>query len=101
MTRTISYGYDAFNRPTTTTDAHNKTITTVYDDAGNVAAEISASSDKITYGYDLAGRQTSMVTPRGNLAGADPTMFTTSYLRRGRQPEDDDRPPREDDHLRP
>lgn len=79
LTRTISYGYDAFNRPTTTTDAHNKTITTVYDDAGNVTAVIDASGDKITYGYDLAGRQTSMITARGNLASADPTMFTTSY----------------------
>jgi RHS repeat-associated protein len=62
---TTSYGYDSFGDLTSVTDPP-----TAENPSGN----------KTTYGYDT-GRawRTSMVAPKGNVSGADPALYTTTY----------------------
>jgi RHS repeat-associated protein len=47
-----------------------------YDTAGNLIQVIDADSNKTTFGYDGAGRQTTMVDPDGYAAGGVPAQHT-------------------------
>ena len=76
---TTTYGYDADNQLTTTSNPLGATTTTHYDSAGEVDWQTDALGDKTTYGYNAAGHRTSMTSPRGNLPGADAADYTTGY----------------------
>jgi RHS repeat-associated protein len=67
---TTSYGYDALNRETTRIDAYGvtgvqRTVTTVFDAAGEVQASIDALGNATTHTYDALGRETQVQTPAG------------------------------------
>ncbi len=64
---------------TSTTDGLGNTATYEYDPEGNLISVTSPFGEKTTYTYDAAGRKTSMVSPRGNEKGAEPSKYTTHY----------------------
>ena len=57
----------------------NATLFT-YAAGGQVASSVDAVGSKTTYGYDTVGRLTSMVSPRGNVSGATPADFSTTFV---------------------
>jgi RHS repeat-associated protein len=70
---TVSYGYDALNRQTTEIDAFGagatqRTVTTVYDAAGNVQARIDALNYATTMTYDALNREVTVKDPLGHVA---------------------------------
>ncbi|WP_327370360.1 DUF6531 domain-containing protein [Streptomyces sp. NBC_01217] len=76
---TTAYAYDDAGHLTRTTDAAGKFVTRTYSAAGHLASETDAAGNKTTYTYDKVGRLLTSVSPRGNVAGADPAAYTTSY----------------------
>jgi RHS repeat-associated protein len=56
---TISYSYDAGNRPTSVVDSGTGTITPTFDNLNRLTSE-QTSQGTVSYGYDAAGRRTSM-----------------------------------------
>ncbi|WP_380286423.1 LamG-like jellyroll fold domain-containing protein [Kitasatospora purpeofusca] len=88
LKRTISVGYDADDRVTSTTlkvsDTENSVQSSTYDTAGRLTrSELSSSlggpSSVATYAYDQRGLVISSTSPIGNSAGADPAAYTTSF----------------------
>ncbi len=86
LDRVTTYDYNAKGLPTHQTIARGGSVletVTAYNDAGwpvSVAVANGAADALVTtYGYDQRGLRTSMVGPRGNVAGADPADFETSY----------------------
>jgi RHS repeat-associated protein len=80
--QTVTYTYGDASHPgdlTSIKDANQQTSSYVYDAAGNLLSATDAAGDKATYTYDTLGRTSTMVTPRGNAAGADPAQFTVRY----------------------
>lgn len=73
------YGRDARGLLTSITDPRSKTTTFTRDADGNVTAITTPLGEQTTLGYNAGDRLTSVVDPRGNVAGADPADFTTSY----------------------
>ncbi|MGW3956363.1 DUF6531 domain-containing protein [Streptomyces sp. NPDC004752] len=73
------YGYDKFNRLTSVTAPDGSAESTGYDANGNVVSEVDAAGGKTTYVYDKANRLVSLTSPRGNVSGADPAKYTTTY----------------------
>lgn len=76
--RVTEYEYDNFNRVTKATTPSGVTLTD-YDAVGNVESITDPSGAKTTYDYDPANRLASMTSPRGNVPGADPAKYTTTY----------------------
>jgi RHS repeat-associated protein len=69
---TTSYGYDALNRQSTEIDAYGagatqRTVTTVYDAAGNVQARIDALNNATTMTYDALNREVTVKDPLGHV----------------------------------
>ena len=63
---TYKYEYDSANRLKATTDVNNnRTITTEYDENGNVAKTTDSDGLITTYGYDKNGNNTSILYPDG------------------------------------
>ena len=62
-----------------TKDATGGVTRSAYTPAGRLSAAIDAEGDKTTYKYDGRGYLSAVVAPRGNVKGADPADFTTSY----------------------
>ncbi|MCF4140407.1 DNRLRE domain-containing protein [Streptomyces sp. Tue 6430] len=86
LNRTAIYVYDADDRvkEQTQTISGNKKLTTAaeYDAAGNVTRQTvtDGGSTHISTGtYDDRGLPLTSVSPRGNVTGADPTAYTTTY----------------------
>ncbi|MEV7439461.1 LamG-like jellyroll fold domain-containing protein [Streptomyces griseoviridis] len=86
LNRTVSYTYDADDRVTTETQtiAPGKQLTASakYDATGNITEQTvtDASSTHVTTAtYDERGLPLTTVSPRGNLTGADPDAYTTTY----------------------
>ncbi|MFF2658253.1 LamG-like jellyroll fold domain-containing protein [Kitasatospora sp. NPDC058032] len=88
LKRTISASYDADDRVTSTTlkvsDTENSVQSSTYDTAGRLTrSELSSSlggpSAVATYAYDQRGLVVSSTSPLGNVAGADPAAYTTTY----------------------
>ena len=55
----------------------------LYDDAGNAVRETASSGTEplvTTSTYDQRGLQLSTTDPRGNVAGADPAAYTTTFV---------------------
>lgn len=77
--QTWSYDYNAADERVKETAPDNTTSQAEYDARGHVTRTTSALSRATSYGYDDAGQLTSLVTPRGNVTGADASAFTWSY----------------------
>ncbi|MFJ1611056.1 DUF6531 domain-containing protein [Streptomyces sp. NPDC088253] len=74
------YTYDEANRLKDTIDATQDTVSSLtYDSMGRVSSSTDGTGAKTTYTYDKAGRLYTMITPRGNVAGADPAKYTWTY----------------------
>ncbi|GAA3710162.1 hypothetical protein GCM10022224_089580 [Nonomuraea antimicrobica] len=77
--------YDANDNITTTTAPNGAVATAVYDDADQLTDSfLPKDSDegpvrKATFKWDLAGNLETQTEPKGNLPGADPAEFTTTY----------------------
>ena len=88
-TATTTYHYGDSSHPgdvTSLVDPNGNQTTFTYDNYGNLTSVAvpptpeNPAGDKTTYGYDaLRGWRTSMVSPKGNLSGANPASFTTTY----------------------
>ncbi|WP_393096894.1 LamG-like jellyroll fold domain-containing protein [Streptomyces sp. LN325] len=86
LNRAATYTYDGDDRVTeqTQTIAGTKKLTTSseYDAAGNLTKQTvtDGSSTHVTTGtYDDRGLPLTTVSPRGNVSGADPAAYTTTY----------------------
>jgi YD repeat-containing protein len=77
---TTSQVFDPLNRVSSSTDLRGKTSAFGYDLAGNRISVTDPLSRVTTYAFDADGRMVSMVDARGNVAGANPADFTTSFL---------------------
>ncbi|MFI6508036.1 LamG-like jellyroll fold domain-containing protein [Streptosporangium sp. NPDC050855] len=73
---TVKYGYNSAGLQTHTVDAEGRTITSVFDKAGRLTSTVGASytppggsaiTPKIDFGYDAAGRQTTVTDPRDHI----------------------------------
>lgn len=63
----LTFGYDARNRLTSTTDAGNQAVTYAYDDADHVTAKTLPGGATYRYGYDADGNVTSLTMPNGKV----------------------------------
>jgi RHS repeat-associated protein len=82
QTRTTLYNYQDPSHPgdlTAKTDADGKASFYVYDQYGNRVKSIDSLGNVTTFQYDLAGRMTSKVLPRGNVSGGTPSTYTWTY----------------------
>jgi RHS repeat-associated protein len=82
QTMTLGYAYQDSAHPgdlTQVTDADGKLWHFTYDAYGDLASATDPLGDRTTHFYDGIGRQTSMVTPDGNVSGGTPANFTWSY----------------------
>ncbi|CAL9370391.1 hypothetical protein SUDANB151_00836 [Streptomyces sp. enrichment culture] len=78
------YTYTALGSLETVTTPRGKVTTYGYDTAGNRTSVTTPLGEKTTFTYDDAGRILSRTDPRGNVAGADPDAYTTTYAYDGR-----------------
>ncbi|WP_308190751.1 FG-GAP-like repeat-containing protein [Streptomyces sp. HPF1205] len=97
---TTTYTYNAANQVATVTDPAGGKVTYTYTPLGALDSVTTPRGKKTTYGYDAAGNRTSVTTPlgekttftydaaghvltrtdpRGNVSGADPAAYTTTY----------------------
>ncbi|MDQ1683759.1 MAG: hypothetical protein QOC82_496 [Frankiaceae bacterium] len=85
LNRATSYAYNQDGQPTavTVTDANGAVTTeTGYDDAGDVTrrtVDMPTGNLVTTYDYDTRGLPRTATDPRGNVTGANPANFTTTY----------------------
>lgn len=89
QTQQTTYTYGDPGHPgdvTSTTDPNGNAWAFGHDGFGNLtstqapATPENPAGNKTTYGYDTAkGWRTSMVSPKGNVTGANPADFTTTY----------------------
>jgi RHS repeat-associated protein len=76
---TRSTTFDELSRPVATTDERGKVTRYAYDLSGNLIETKSPTGSLTTYTYDNDRRRTSMVQPRGNVPGSDPTQYRWTY----------------------
>ncbi|WP_326656724.1 LamG-like jellyroll fold domain-containing protein [Streptomyces sp. NBC_00385] len=86
LNRATAIAYDSDDRAkeqTQTIDgAKTLLLASEYDSAGNVTKQTvtdGTSTHTTTHTYDARGLTLTTVSPRGNVAGADPADFTTTY----------------------
>ena len=76
----VSYTYTpVIGRVASMTDANGNTTSYTYTAAGRRASVIDPLSGKTTITYDNRGNPATVVSPRGNVSGANPADFTTTY----------------------
>lgn len=73
------YTYDKLDRLKTARDERLKTWTYDYWATDELKSVTTPLGNKTTYALDDDGRTLSMVEPRGNLVGGDPTQYTWAY----------------------
>jgi RHS repeat-associated protein len=82
-TAVTTYHHDDSAHPgdlTSVTDPNGHTSTATYDSVGDLASVTDPAGDKTSFGYDTGrGWRTSQVSPKGNVTGADPAAYTTTY----------------------
>ncbi|MEU8201565.1 RHS repeat-associated core domain-containing protein [Streptosporangium sp. NPDC049046] len=73
---TVKYGYNSVGLQTHLVDAEGRTTTSVFDKAGRLTSTIGASytppggsaiTPTVSFGYDAAGRQTTVTDPRNHV----------------------------------
>jgi len=78
--------YDGNDNLTQSTDAAGAVTTYSYSPNDQLASKTLPPDDgagtlrKYTYGYDKRGNPNSVIEPDGNVAGATPSLYTTTYL---------------------
>lgn len=77
--KTTTNAYDADGRVVSVTDAAGKATTKAYDLNGNLVSTTDPLGDKATATYDKANRKLTMVSARGNVAGANAAAYTTTF----------------------
>jgi RHS repeat-associated protein len=80
-TQVTKYSYDAHGDETSTENPLKQVWKYEYDGAGNRTAEIDPEGDKRTWGYNEDSQESSMVSPRGHVAGATEAAYTTTTER--------------------
>ena len=65
--------------PTAIEDPDQNTTQYGYDKYGNLSSVTDAAGNQTTFVCNVLGERTSMVAPRGNVKGANPASFTTTY----------------------
>jgi RHS repeat-associated protein len=75
----VSYTYDSVGNRLTATDALNHTTTSTYDADNRLASVTSPLNEKTTYFYDANGNLIKQVDPRGNVQGANPDDYATTF----------------------
>jgi RHS repeat-associated protein len=81
-TQTTTFDYGDTTHPgdiTSITDPDGNASDLIYNADGDLTSVTDAAGDKMSYGYDEIGRRTTMVTPRGNVAGGTPADYTWTY----------------------
>ncbi|HET9172688.1 MAG TPA: DUF6531 domain-containing protein [Actinospica sp.] len=76
---TTKYGYDDAGDQISVTDPLGHESTSTYDGDGNLTSTTDAMGDKTTYKYDGKDELASKVSPLGNVSGATAAAFTTTY----------------------
>jgi RHS repeat-associated protein len=76
-----TYTYDSHGDLTSVTDPLERTTKYEYDAAGDRISETNPEGDKRTWTYNEDSQETSTVSPRGNVAGGEPSKYTTSFER--------------------
>lgn len=85
-TQSITNHYDDSSHPgdiTSVTNARGKTTYFTYDGQGDQTKVIDPLGNTSTSAYNVLGQMTSSVTPRGNVTGGNPSLFTTTYTYNG------------------
>jgi RHS repeat-associated protein len=78
---TAKYAYaKVIGRTTSVTDPLGQTLTYTYTAAGRRKSVTDAAGDRTTFAYDTRGNLVTVVSPRGNVKGANPADFTTTYV---------------------
>lgn len=80
VTATVCLAYDPAHPGDVSarTNADGYATHYTYDRYGDLASVTDSLSDTTSYSYDPIGRQTSRVTPNGNVVGANPISYTTT-----------------------
>lgn len=76
---TTQYTYDSVGNRLTVTDSLNHTTTSTYDADNRLASVTTPLSEKTTYFYDGTGNLIKQVEPRGNVQGANPDDYATTF----------------------
>jgi RHS repeat-associated protein len=74
-----SYTYDAAGNRLTETDPNNHTTTYAYNADNEQTSVTSPKGEVTTSSYDSNGNLTKTVDPRGNVSGANPDDYATTY----------------------
>src|SRR5439155_18041091 len=78
-TSATTYVYNTANQLTRSVDPDLRTRRYEYTPGRRLAAVADGAGGRTSYTYDVAGRLKTKTTPRGNVAGANPADFTTTY----------------------
>jgi YD repeat-containing protein len=73
------FTYTVANELKTVTAPDGGVTTYTYDDRGLTSAIVAPDGGKTTFVYDSLGRLWKRIDPRGNVTGATPADFTTTY----------------------
>lgn len=79
LNRVTSYEFDVADQLDKVIDAYTKETDYDYDDSGNRTSVLTPMLFETTWTYDGDGRLATEVEPRGNVAGANASQFTTDY----------------------
>ncbi|WP_189964025.1 FG-GAP-like repeat-containing protein [Streptomyces violascens] len=71
--------YTSSGQPEKVTSPDGRIVTYAYDAAGHLTSATNATGDKTTYTYDAQSRLKTQTDPRGNVSGATPAQYTTTY----------------------
>ena len=81
QTTTYTYGDPAHPGDITmVTEPNGKQRTYSYDVHGNAVTDVDPMGNTMTHVYDTLGRRTSTVSSLGNVAGANPADYRTTYV---------------------
>ncbi|WP_143082734.1 DUF6531 domain-containing protein [Cellulomonas sp. KH9] len=75
----VRYSYDTANRLVEVKDRIGNVTAYTYTPAGRIASKTDAAGGRTTYTYNAKGLIATVVSPRGNVEGADGAAFTTTY----------------------
>ncbi|MEV7611937.1 DUF6531 domain-containing protein, partial [Streptomyces sp. NPDC089799] len=81
---TSTFSYTAAGELQSETTPLGRTTSYTYDGAGNRLSVTTPLGGKSTFTYNASGKPLTVTEPRGNVAGANPADFTTTYTYDGK-----------------